>query len=256
MSREPCDFTAYQAAFAARIRDPGRAPRPPGAPAKRMRVYEELLFNNLEGFLLACYPVTRKILGARVWKRAARRFFIEHRCHSPLFRDIPKAFLDWMEGRAAGLFPELPFLAEFMHYEWLELAVGTTPEEADPASVDPEGDLLAGRPALKPSARLACYRYAVHLIGPRHKPVAPDAEPGCYLLFRDAQDEVRFIQLNPLSARLVAMLRDHRPVGREALAHLAGQRAPDQYDLYLRAGRELLNKLLAQGALLGTWREP
>lgn len=254
MSHEPA-FAVYQAAFAARIRDPRGAPRPPGVSAKRMRVYEELLFNNLEGFLLACYPVTRKILGARAWKRAARHFFIEHRCHSPLFRDIPKAFLDWMEGRAAGLFPGLPFLAELMHYEWLELAVGTAPEEADPDSVDPEGDLLAGRPALNPSARLACYRYAVHLISPRYKPAAADAEPGCYLLYRDAQDEVRFILLNSLSARLVMMLRDHRPSGREALAHLTGQNAPDQYELYLRAGRELLNNLLAQGALLGTWSE-
>ena len=66
MSPEAMAFTDYQAAFAARIRDPKHAPRPPGAPAKRMRVYEELLFNNLENFLLACYPITRKLLGARV----------------------------------------------------------------------------------------------------------------------------------------------------------------------------------------------
>jgi hypothetical protein len=87
-------FIAYQAAFAVRIRNPRGAPRPAGAPARRMRVYEELLFNNLEGFLLACYPLTRHILGERVWRRTAKRFFAEHRSHSPLFRDIPKAFLN------------------------------------------------------------------------------------------------------------------------------------------------------------------
>lgn len=256
MPPDAMSFAEYQAAFAARIRDPKGAPRPPGAPARRMRAYEELLYNNLDGFLLACYPVTRKLLGARVWRRTVKRFFAERRCHSPLFRDIPKTFLDWIEVESASLFPEQPFLPEFMHYEWLELAVSIAPDEIDPAAIDPAGDLLHGRPVLNPTARLACYRYPVHRIGPRCKPAAPEAEPQCYLLFRDATDEVRFIHLNPLSARLVAMIRDHQPSGREALAHLAGEVAPDQYDLYLDAGAGLLRDLRAQGALLGTWSQP
>lgn len=255
MSPEPMSFSDYQAAFAARIRNPKQAPRPPGAPPRRMRVYEELLFNNLESFLLACYPITRKILGARAWKHALRCFFSEHRCHSPLFRDIPKAFLDWMQAGGTALFPALPFLVEFMHYEWLELSVSVTPDEADPAAVDPDGDLLRGRPALHPTARVACYHYPVHRIGPRFKPAAPGTETHCYLLFRDASDDVRFMLLNPLSARLVTLLGNHQPSGREALAHLAGQTDPDQYDRLVQAGGDLLRELRDQGALLGTWRE-
>lgn len=247
-------FTEYQAAFAARLRDPKNARLPPGASARRMRAYEELLFNNLEGFLNAAYPVTLQLLGKRAWKNTVRRFFVAHRCHSPLFRDIPKAFLDWMNDAAEALFPELPFLAEFMHYEWLELAVSIAPEEVDPARIDPEGDLLAGRPALDPSARLACYRYPVHRIGPDFKPTEPSEAFNCYLLFRDATDTVRFIALNPLSARLLAMIRDHQPSGREALAHLAGQTAPEHYETYIAAGGALLADLRTQGALIGIWR--
>jgi hypothetical protein len=218
-----------------------------------MQVYEELLFNNLNGFLLACYPVTRKLLGARAWTRTVRRFIIERRCHSPLFRDIPKAFLDWMSEQAESLFPGLPFLPEFMHYEWLELAVSISPEEPDPSMIDPDGDLLAGRPALNPSAQLVCYRYPVHLIGPRFKPTSPT--PNCYLLFRDPSDAVRFIALNPLAIKLLSMIRDHQPIGGEALACLAGQTTPEQYKTYLAAGKTLLADLRTHGALLGTWRE-
>ncbi|MDP2833453.1 MAG: putative DNA-binding domain-containing protein [Pseudomonadota bacterium] len=254
MLHESMHFSDYQAAFAARIRAPKQAARPPGAPAKRMRVYEELLFNNLVSFLLACYPITRQILGARAWKQTARRFFSEHRSHSPLFRDIPKAFLDWMETRHTGLFPALPFLAEFMHYEWLELAVSVTPDEPDPDAIDPKGDLLQGRPALHPTARLACYHYPVHRIGPRFKPTVPDVEAHCYLLFRDEADAVRFIRLNPLSARLLEMLREHQPSGHEALTNLAGQTDPNQYDRFVQAGGDLLRDLRNQGVLLGTWR--
>ena len=171
-----------------------------------------------------------------------------------MFRDIPKAFLDWMEAGGAALFPALPFLAEFMHYEWLELSVSVTPEEPDPAAIEPNGDLLTGRPALNPTAHLACYRYPVHRIGPRFKPGAPDAEAYCYLLFRDASDEVRFILLNPLSAQLLNLLREHQPSGHEALAHLAAQTDPNQYDRLVQAGGGLLRELRDQGALLGTWR--
>lgn len=255
MRPEALGFADWQGAFAARIRDPQGAPRPPGAPARRMRVYEELLFNNVEGFLLACYPVTRKLLGARAWRQTVRRFFAGHRCHSPLFRDIPLAFLEWLAGQPDALFPAWPFLAEFMHYEWLELAVSIDPETVDPGAIEPQGDLLAGRPVLTPSARLVCYRYPVHRIGPRFKPEAPDAAPHCYLLFRDAEERVRFIVLNAMSARLLVMLRNHRPGGREALAHLAGQSAPAHYENWLAAGAALLAELRAQGVLLGTWRD-
>jgi uncharacterized protein len=267
MPPEPMTFTDYQAAFAARIRDPKLAARPPGAPAKRMRVYEELLFNNLESFLLSGYPVTRKLLGKRVWRQTVQRFFVEHRSHSPLFRDIPKAFLDWMRASGASPFPSLPFLPEFMHYEWLELNVSITPEQVDPAAIDAQGDLLRGRPALHPTARLACYAYPVHQIGPRFKPAA-DGQTWCYLLFRtealgsdDAagQDDVRFILLNPLSAQLIALLRDQQPSGSEALAHLAAHQAaqndPTHYEAFIQFGGELLRDLRAQGALLGTWRD-
>ena len=255
MSPEPMTFTEYQATFAARIRMPKLAPRPPGATVKRMRVYEELLFNNLEGFLLACFPITREILGKRAWQKALRRFFSEHRCHSPLFRDIPKSFLDWMQAGGATQFEKLPFLAEFMHYEWLELHVSISTDEPNPVAFDQAGDLLQGRPALHPTARVACYHYQVHRIGPHFKPTTPDTEAHCYLLFRDDTDDVRFILLNPLSARLLSLLVKHQPSGREALAHLAGQISPAQYERFVHAGGDLLRDLHAQGALLGTWRE-
>ncbi len=255
MPPEAQTFTEYQAAFAARIRNPRQAARPRGAPARGMRVYEELLFNNLQGFLLACYPITRKILGARAWQQTVRRFFSEHRCHSPLFRDIPKEFLEWMQAQGAAQFPALPFLAEFMHYEWLELHVSISPDEPDMTAIDPDGDLLRGRPALHPSAQLACYRYPVHQIAPHRNPAQADAAVYCYLLFRDATNAVRFIQLNPLSVRLLRMLREHQPSGREALAHLAAQSAPEQYPHFVAAGADLLNTLRHEGALLGTWRE-
>ena len=254
MLPEPLRFNEYQTAFAARIRDPNGAPRPPGAPAQRMRVYEELLYNNLEGFLLACYPVTRKLLGKRLWTQTVRRFFREHRCHSPLFRDIPKAFLDWLESNNAKLFPTLPFLQEFMHYEWLELGVSITPDEIDPDAIKADGDLLSGQPALNPTARLACYHYPVHQISPGFKPGKPDGQTWCYLLHRDAEDAVRFTSLNAVSARLIEVLQQSRLGGREALSRIAAEIGHPQPDTMIDAGHQLLRELSLSGAVVGTWR--
>lgn len=252
-SPEHRDFRAFQRAFAARIRDPHAHPRPPGVPARRMRVYEQLLFSNLEGFLLAAFPITRKLLGARDWRAAVRRFFAEHRCRSPLFRDIAGEFLDWMEKQAAVLFPDRPWLYEFMHYEWLELAVSIDAATTDGA-IDPRGDLIAGRPVVNPTARLACYRFAVHRIGPRCTPSAPDDARHCYLLYRDQDDGVRFIVLSPVSARLLELLREAPLTGHEALLRIARELNHESAQALVGPGRAMLEQLRDAGAVFGTER--
>jgi len=252
-SPEARDFREFQATFAARIRDPRGHPRPQGVPARRMRVYEELLFGNLEGFLLACFPVTVKLLGVRSWRSTVRRFFAEHRCRSPLFRDIPGEFLRWLEKQAATLYPDRPWLYEFMHYEWLELDVSIDPAAAA-CEVDPRGDLLAGHPVLNPTARLACYHYPVHRIGPRFKPKAADGALHCYLLYRDHDDVVRFTVLNAVTARLLEVLRDESLTGEGILRRIARELKHDQPHTLVEHGRGLLEQLRAAGALHGTRR--
>lgn len=257
MSRSPdtADFRAFQTAFAARIRDPHNQPRPRGVPARRMRVYEDLLFNNLDGFLLACFPVTRKLLGARAWRRTVRRFFAEHRCISPLFRDIPGAFLAWIEPRAENLFPERPYLSAFMHYEWLELAVSVCSDEDVAGEIRADGDLRMERPILNPTAQLVCYRYPVHRIGPRFKSAGPDGQIYGYLLYRDRDDTVQFIVLNPVAVCLLALLRDSELTGDEAMTRIAQELNHGDADFIVEMGHALLEKLRHAGAVIGTRRK-
>lgn len=258
MSRSPekQDFRDFQAGFAARIRDPRGQLRPQGVPARRMRVYENLLFNNLDGFLLACFPITRQILGARAWRKTVRQFFAEYRCHSPLFRDIPGEFLAWMEPLAEQLFPKRPYLYEFMHYEWVELSVSIHPDEVAALAIDPDGDLLSGKPILNPAAQLVCYHYPVHRIGPRYKPTGQDGQTYCYLVYRDADDSAQFIVLNPVSARLLELIQDGAESGRAALLQIAHELSNNQPERIVEMGMTLLQSLHHSGAVLGTGRMP
>ena len=61
--RPNLSFQRIQYAFARRIRDPENAPAPPDIEARRMKVYEDLFFNNLSSLLAGTFPVLHAILG-------------------------------------------------------------------------------------------------------------------------------------------------------------------------------------------------
>ncbi|MBZ0092140.1 MAG: putative DNA-binding domain-containing protein [Sulfuricellaceae bacterium] len=253
MPRTP-EFQRYQNAFAAHIRDPRANPRPRGVPARRMKVYNELLFNNIEGFLLACFPVLRQVLGVRRWTRLVRDFFAEHRCHTPIFRQIPDEFVRYLLQARAPNPDDPPFLNELAHYEWVELALAVAEQEPEWERIDPEGDLLEQRPALNPVLARLSYLYPVHRIGPRFKPAAPGPQPTLIAVFRTPDYAMRFVQLNPASMALLEILERDLCTGRQALERIASElKHPDPAQLIL-AGQEILRNLQHEGAILGAWK--
>jgi len=218
-----------------------------------MRVYNELVFNNLLTFISACFPVARGILGARKWKSLAREFLARHRSHSPYFRQIPEEFLRFMAQRPAQ--PGEPdFLNWLLHYEWVELALDTANRDDSLAGVDPQGDLLERVPALNPVHMLLAYPYAVHRIGRRYRPGPDQRETTHLLVYRDVSDRVRFVVLNPVSARLVALLEAGRVSGRQAIETIVAETRHPDPRVVLEGGLQILEKLRADGAILGTLR--
>lgn len=244
-------FQQYQLTFTAHIRDPKHAPVPPGVDAKRMAVYNELLYNNLESFLLACFPVSRKTLGKRLWGRIVRAFMRDHQCTTPFFRLIPEEFVKFLQGdaRPKRLPDYLPYLA---HYEWVELKLDVAPEPRR-EMINPKGDLLKQRPALNPVLDLLVYPYPVHRIGPKFKPTVDQQETTCLLVFRNLSDEVRFMEINSITAQLLDMLRIEPITGETALQRLAKDIRHPTPELVISSGLEILVDLQNQQAILGTY---
>jgi len=212
-----------------------------------MKVYNELLYNNTESFLLGCFPVLRRCLGERRWNRLVREFFRVHRSHTPYFRQIPEEFLQFLQNEWSRPDDYPEWLLELAHYEWIELALGVSNREPEVA-VDPDGDLLAGVPVLNPVLANLAYAWPVQRIRPRAR-LKP--ETTCLLLFRDADDTVRFSALNPFSARLIALLEAGGKTGREALLQVAEESGHPDPDAVVAGGVALLAGLRAQGAILG-----
>ncbi len=246
MNGRALPFQEFQREFARHVRDPRRHRRPAGMPARRMAVYNELLFNNLTGFLDACFPVSRDVLGERRWRRLNREFFRDWQSHTPYFREIPREFLRWLlEAQTAVRLPR--WLRELAHYEWAELAVDVM--EAAPPACDPSGDLMDGQPVLAPALMNLAYSWPVQHIGPAWKPRSP--VPTHLIVFRDRLDGVRFVELNAVSARLVALIADGGRTGRQCSDLIAGELGHADSAIVAAGAREILEGLRQQQAILG-----
>ena len=245
------EFQRFQYAFAAHIRDPKTCPRPPGVDARRMAIYRGLLYNNLEGFLLSCFPVLRRVLGKPKWAALVRAFFKTHRSHTPYFRQIPDEFIQYLqtEWQRHEAYPE--YALDLAHYEWIELVLSVSNRTPDWARIALEGDLLDQRPALNPVLTNLFYRWPVQRIRPRASVTPVDT---FLLVFRDPEDCIQFIEINAFTARLVHLLEPGTLTGRTALAQIATE-SNHPLPAVIQGGLTTMQNLHARGAILGVAKE-
>ncbi|MGH8073816.1 MAG: HvfC family RiPP maturation protein [Lysobacter sp.] len=270
------------------IRDPSHALPPDGIEPRRLKVYQELFFNNIESMLAGNFPVIRRIFSSAPepdrWTTLVRDFYRDHPARTPLFTELPREFVRYLEARAGhGRDPDEesvvnrdvpgasvdrddpPWLPELAHYEWVELALQISEARADDIPHEPDGDLLDGRPLLSPLAWPLSYNWPVHRIGPDYQPDADnrsDATAGqpdmastqtFLLLQRDAAGKVHFQQLSALTFRLLQRLDQHPGLdGRSQLGALAAEARVIADDAFIEQGGVMLQQLRASGVILGT----
>ena len=241
------EFQTFQQAFARHLRDPQRTPRPPGVPARGMAAYNELVFNNLSGFLDSGFPVCRAILGETRWQRLARRFLRDWPLRTPWFREIPREFVQFLATTPGLRLPR--WLPELAHYEWVELAADIADTPTPPH--DPAGDLRHGTVVLNPVLFNLAYAWPVQRIGPDWRPRRPAATH--LVVHRDTQDDsVRFSEINPVTARLLELLAETPQSGATACRQIAAELQHAEPARLVDFGIELLEDLRRQGIVLGT----
>lgn len=244
-------FQRYQLAFTARIRDPLNQPPIEGVPRQRMAVYEEIVFNNLFESVSACFPVARKVLGKRTWLKLTQAFLREYSATSPLFRKISEQFLQFLtipNLELQSLLP--PYLISLCHYEWIELFVASTPTvENNSGNINPTGDLGKHQPVFTTTMQLLHYEYAVHKISPRYKPKQKESTQ--LLVYRNADDNVKFIELNAVTYKLIVLLQKKAITGEQALTLLANELKHPQPESIIQFGLGILEDLRSQGVIVG-----
>ena len=239
-------FQKFQHDLAQHLRDPHHTRRPSGVPARRMAVYNELLFNNICSFVDSCFPVCRQMLGEGPWRRLCRTFYRDWPSHTPWFREIPREFVRYLSEHAIAQ-PLPRWLADLAHYEWTELVVDVM-DVSLPAH-DPRGDLMQAPVLLNPARIDVVSEWPVHRMGPNWQTRKP--EPTFLVVFRDAHHEVKFTEINAVTAHVITLL-DSGLTGQQTFAQLAHEMGHPDPDALQGFGQQLLISLREQGVLLGT----
>lgn len=248
-------FKQAQYAFTAHLRDPENNPAPAGIEDRRMAIYRELLYNNVEGFLSNGFPVMKSLYSDRDWHKMARDFFAHHQSQSPYFLDISQEFITYLNNERKPQ-PEDPAgLTELAHYEWVELALNVAEETIDMTGIEPNGDLLAGHPVLSPLAWPLAYQFPVHKMAPEFLPETAPAQPSYLVVYRNRSDQVKFMEINPVTARLLHLLQDDEQMsGQQAIEQITAEMQHPNPEVVIQGGLSALQELQSSGIILGTSR--
>lgn len=228
------------------VRDPQHNAPPPGLEARRLAVYRQLFFGNLESLLSGGFPVLRASLGSKKWPALIESFYADYRCQTPLFTEIGAELLSFLEAGGGAALDLPPWVLELAHYEWVEAALLLS-EACEPAH-RAEGDLLDGVPVLSPLAWPLAYHWPVSEIGPDYLPQQPPDQPTLLLARRGTDLQVHFSRLAPLAHALLVSLQARNCSGREHLQALANAIGVDAA-VIVPQGLALLENLCEQGVV-------
>ncbi len=246
-------FIRAQYEFAAHIRDPKSNPKPADVEARRMKIYNELFFNNVEDFIANTYPVLKKITPENEWQKMIRDYFSNHLSQTPLFPEMPREFLKYLESERTNP-DDPPFLIDLAHYEWIELALVTSDLDKDInwEQIDKEGDLLNNQPIMSPLAWPLTYQYPVQHISADFLPDSPSEQPVYLLIYRDNNDEIHFMELNPVTALLVQLINeDNDLTTKQMLEVIVKQLKDSDPEVVFKGGYQIIQDLKNRNVILG-----
>lgn len=249
----PEALAKLQASFAAHIRDPQAVAAPEGIEDRRMAIYRDLFFNNVCNFLSSNFPVLKTLYDEADWVELCRDFFRTHRCHTPIFAEIPREFLKYLQDVRQARESDPAFLLELAHYEWVELALSLDEAEPDKLDLDPEGNLMEGVPVLSPLAWPLSYRFPVHRIRKDFQPQTAPDKATHLLVWRRRDFEIKFMLLNEFSLLLMQRLKEDAGLtGLQLLTEIASATRHPKPEAVIEGGQALLNELRVKQVILGT----
>lgn len=250
MAEQPA-FTRKQYQFAAYIRNPEKNVAPEDVDEKRMKVYRELFFNNSESFISSNFPVLRKLFSEEAWLAMVQDFFENHYNQTPYFPEIPKEFLSYLEQEREARESDLPFMLELAHYEWAETAVATEQDDAPEDSPKLQRDPLNQKISLSPVAWPLSYHFPVHKISPDFQPDTAPENPTFLVVYRDLDDEVRFMEINAITFRLLQLLEEQpgKPA-KDYLARIAEELNHPNPEAVIKNGCDLLRDLSSRNLIV------
>ncbi|KAF7770177.1 hypothetical protein PCIT_a3158 [Pseudoalteromonas citrea] len=234
-------FIEVQQAFMAHVRNPEDNAKPDDVSERRIKIYNELFFNNIEGFVASAFPVLKSLYAEDNWLAIVRQFFVQHDCKSPYFLDISKEFLSFLQHTYGVTEQDPAFMLELAHYEWVELDVAVYQSSDDYRDIT---DWLSQPLYLRDTARNLRYTFPVHQISREFIPDNASEQPHYFVVYRDSDEEVAFISSNPMTALLLSQLEQNPGITLTALVEeIAGQLPQFSYEQLCNGAQQTLNAM-------------
>ncbi len=256
------EFQQYQHRFVDYIRNPLKDGTVPDSLPVKSSIYAKLLFSKIEGSLDNCFPISCQLLGSERWQKLIKNFISEHQCKSPLYREIPDEFIDYlMHNQSDIVLPE--FIIELAHFEWMELVLETEKAKPSKPCFSITDNILDVTPALNPILHLLHYHYPVQNISAlnsywnnwesRSEPYSQEAI--ILVGLRDNNDKVQFIEINSITARLIELTQEGLSTGKQILLELAAAMHYGDHETILPFGTDMLKQLEQQHIIIGSLNE-
>ncbi len=242
--------TQYQ--FAGHIRSPDKVSAPSKIEERRMAIYRELFYNNINNFIESGFPVLNSILSHDEWHQLVREFMQLHKAKSPYFAEVSKEFLAFLDIHNSDLFSKYPFIKELAHYEWVELALMINTADLGSIKIKDSVDLMNEIPVLSPLAWPLVYEFDVQRISNQYTPEKPPEQATFIVVYRNRQDDVEFTEINAVTFSLLHFIEQNpNMTGEELLKSLAAQMPQIPEEAIMKNGLDILMKLMKRDIILG-----
>ena len=101
------------------------------------------------------------------------------------------------------------------------------------------------------------YQWPVHRISPDYLPLEAAEQATYIIVYRDRNDEVGFLELNPVSARLIESIQNNPDkTGRELLEVIAAELNHPEPGVVIDGGLATLQQMLGKDIVLGVRSDP
>lgn len=185
----------------------------PGINEKNIKHYRRLVFNNVYDSISSAYPITKKLLGKKKWKKVVNRFFSSQKVQSPQIWYMPKEFKDYVIKNENELLGKYAFLDDLLQFEWLEIEVFMMPDETV------EYLLETNLYYLNPEIKLIGTKYPVHLKKAKN---ITEEDKGNYFISLHRNRETGAVEFTNLSIPFVDILENliEKPLAKNTILNI------------------------------------
>ncbi|MBF0264670.1 MAG: putative DNA-binding domain-containing protein [Gammaproteobacteria bacterium] len=246
------DFKACQYSFANYIRNPESVELNnfKDIEPRRMKIYAELFYNNIESFISNNFPVFKSITKDDIWDQLIRSFMKIHKCQTPIFTEIAKEFIQFIQSeqfQALDLSTKIyDFSLELLWYEYIELILSIDKDSIEwplfDSNFESYENIISNKPQVSPLSQLCQFSYPVHKICTDFIPDETQKEDCFILIYRDREHQINFIQMSVMSNYLFQKIADNEnQTTKQILNNLCDEMNYEDKSSFIDAGLGLLS---------------